>query len=146
MLHHLKRHLLIEIVKECFSQACLHCMRKTQIHTAFKRYTVLCHTAYMVQIYNMRSAAAVKTIKFRKLFIKFCTADTDKQSFSLVQIEPLIFVFGFAVYNFGYRDTPVFIIHFQNDAVVFVGGDAFLLICAYSFFDTIFSLPFVVII
>ena len=78
----------------------------------------------MVQIYNMRSAAAVKTIKFRKLFIKFCTADTDKQSFSLVQIEPLIFVFGFAVYNFGYRDTPVFIIHFQNDAVVFVGGDA----------------------
>ena len=63
MLHHLKRHLLIEIVKECFSQACLHCMRKTQIHTAFERYTVLCHTAYMVQIYNMRSAAAVKAIK-----------------------------------------------------------------------------------
>ena len=55
-------HLLIEIIKERFSQACQHRTGQTKLHAIFKYRTILAYFAYVVEIDNMCSAAAVKTL------------------------------------------------------------------------------------
>ena len=61
-------------------------MGKAQLHTVFELSAALRDTADMVQIDNMRSAAVIKGVKFRKQFIKLRAANADKQFFSVFQI------------------------------------------------------------
>ena len=72
-------------------------MGKIQLLAVFDHSAMVRHTAHMVQVDDVGSAAAVKSFEFRKLFKKLIAADADQQFFFVFQIDPLIFVFCFAV-------------------------------------------------